>query len=145
MYKILNDNLTSPMSCPGGPPPQMGRAVGHLEDTLHELLKEAVAVEIPETPNYAMPAAASQVSHMPELAKFLASSTEREWRYDAGNKARMREDSVDAATSEDRVTGTEAPHLVGNPHGTAAGDGETVPPVEDERSTFPSRMLAVVK
>ena len=89
VYKILNDNLTSPMSCPGGPPPQMGRAVGRLEDTLHEELKEAVAVEIPETPNYAMPAAASQVSHMPELAKFLASSTEREWRYDAGNKARM--------------------------------------------------------
>ena len=26
---------------------------------------------------------------MPELAKFLASSTEREWRYNAGNKARM--------------------------------------------------------
>ena len=86
VYKRLDEKQ---MSCPGGLPPQMVIAVGKLEDALVEQLKKAVAVEIPETPNYAMPAAAAMVDVMPELAKFLASSTEREWRYDAGNKARM--------------------------------------------------------
>ena len=86
VYKRLDEKQ---MSCPGGLPPQMVIAVGKLENALVEQLKKAVAVEIPETPNYAMAGAASQVAHMPELAQFLASSTEREWRYDAGNKARM--------------------------------------------------------
>ena len=49
--------------CPAraGSPPQMVRAVGKLEDALHELLKKGVD-EVPETPNYAMAGAASLVS-----------------------------------------------------------------------------------
>lgn len=84
VYKILFDKPAHQL------PKQMGIAVGALKNALVEQLKESVAVEIPETPNYAMAAEAAKVARlMPELAKFLTSSTEREWRYNAGNKARM--------------------------------------------------------